>query len=151
MLRSQVDDQAEKVNNAIIESFEKLSESITQVENSTLESIEKVSKTLSDIKKAVAEVDQKEPKSNDMNNNPTNNVLFREHYEDLTKVMKSQQDSLENLIKNMKIQIDSKDVRDLQVSYVVIENMYSTTFPSMIPNEQRFWRSNVNTKQACLY
>ena len=145
MLRSQVDDQAEKVNNAIIESFEKLSESITQVENSTLESIEKVSKTLSDIKKAVAEVDQKNPKSNDMNNNPTNNVLFREHYEDLTKVMKSQQDSLENLIKNMKIQIDSKDVRDLQVSYVVIENMYSTTFPSMIPNEQRFWRSNVNT------
>ena len=116
MVPSQIDDQEEKVNNAIIESFEKLSESITHVENSTLESIEKVSNTLSDIKKAVAEVDRKQPESNNMINSPSNNVLFRQHYEDLTKVMKSQQDSLENLIKNMKIQIDSKDVRDLQVS-----------------------------------
>jgi len=114
VVQSQIDDQEEKVNNAIIESFEKLSESITHVENSTLESIEKVSNTLSDIKKAVAEVDRKQPESNNMINSPSNNVLFSQHYEDLTKVMKSQQDSLENLIKNMKIQIDSKDVRDLQ-------------------------------------
>ena len=116
VVESQIDDQVEKANNAMIESFERLSESITQVENSTLESIEKVSNTLSDIKKAVAEVDRKKPESNNMINSPSNNVLFRQHYEDLTKVMKSQQDSLENLIKNMKIQIDSKDVRDLQVS-----------------------------------
>ena len=88
---------------------------LAEVEASTCESIDKVSKTLDDIKLSVSSLEQDKQVTSTTTAASVPPSFVKHQNEELRRILTIQQEKLEKLVKNMKFQLDSKDIRELQV------------------------------------
>jgi len=87
---------------------------LAEVEASTCESIDKVSKTLDDIKLSVSSLEQDKQVTSTTTAASVPPSFVKHQNEELRRILTIQQEKLEKLVRDMKFQLDSKDIRELQ-------------------------------------
>ena len=91
---------------------------LAEVEASTCESIDKVSKTLEDIKLSVSSLEQGKQVTSTTTAASVQPSFVKHQNEELRRILTLQQEKLEKLVRDMKFQLDSKDIRELQVTKI---------------------------------
>ena len=104
--------------------LESLTKNLAEVEASTCESIDKVSKTLDDIKLSVSSLEQDKQVTSTTTAASVPPSFVKHQNEELRRILTIQQEKLEKLVRDMKFQLDSKDIRELQVYLTKICYLY---------------------------
>lgn len=101
------------------ETLEKITNDIAQAEKSSSESIGEIKKTLSQIETSLSSIEKQEA-SNVSKGISISPAIFQHQQDELKKILIVQQEKLEKLVKDMKFQLDSKDLRDIQAQVKLI-------------------------------